>query len=59
MELFRYSRGIYGGQQLLGASWELLPWFFAAGLAFVVIHALYKVFFGARGAMAAGRPYKH
>jgi hypothetical protein len=59
MDLFRYSRGIYGGQQLIGASWELLPWFFAAGVAFVVIHALYKVFLGSRGAMAAGRLNDH
>jgi len=55
MELFRFSRGIYGGQQLIGASWELLPWFFAAGAAFIVAHALYKVFLGKRGLRAAGR----
>ncbi|MGE3247162.1 MAG: hypothetical protein AB7F96_09465 [Beijerinckiaceae bacterium] len=37
--MFRYSKSIYGGQeQLIGASWDLLPWFAAAGAAFVVVH---------------------
>jgi hypothetical protein len=41
MELFRYSRSIYGGQdQLIGASWDLLPWFVGAALAFVILHAI-------------------
>jgi len=55
MELFRFSRSIYGQQVLIGASWDLLPWFFAAGLAFIVIHALFKIFLGSRSAMATGR----
>ncbi len=39
--MFRYSKSIYGGQeQLIGASWDLIPWFAAAGLAFVVIHVI-------------------
>jgi hypothetical protein len=59
MELFRFSRSIYGQQVLVGASWDLLPWFFAAGLAFIVLHALYKVFLGSRGAMAMGRKSAH
>jgi|HubBroStandDraft_4_1064222.scaffolds.fasta_scaffold787826_2 hypothetical protein len=43
MELFRYSTSIYGGSDLLiGASWDLLPWFVAAGAAFIVLHALVK-----------------
>jgi hypothetical protein len=41
MQVFRYSRSIYGGQeQLIGASWDLLPWFVAAGAAFIVLHAV-------------------
>jgi len=41
MELFRYSRSIYGGQdQLIGASWDLLPWFVGAAVAFIVLHAI-------------------
>jgi hypothetical protein len=43
MELFRYSTSIYGGSDvLIGASWDLLPWFVAAGAAFIVLHALLK-----------------
>ena len=41
MQLFRYAKSIYGGQeQLIGASWDLLPWFVAAGAAFIVVHAI-------------------
>jgi hypothetical protein len=40
-DFFRYSKSIYGGQeQLIGASWDLLPWFASAGVAFIVLHAL-------------------
>jgi hypothetical protein len=41
MELFRYSRSIYGGSdQLIGASWDLLPVFVGAAAAFIVLHAV-------------------
>jgi hypothetical protein len=41
MQLFRYSKSVYGGQeQLIGASWDLLPWFVAAGAAFIILHAI-------------------
>ena len=41
MEFFRYSRSIYGGSnQLIGASWDFLPWFVGAAIAFIVVHAL-------------------
>jgi len=40
MELFRYSRSIYSRQtEMIGASWDLLPWFAAAGLVFILVHA--------------------
>lgn len=43
--MFRYSKSIYGGQeQLIGASFDLLPWFAAAGAAFVVIHLIAAAF---------------
>jgi hypothetical protein len=43
MQLFRYSTSIYGGSDvLLGASWSLLPWFVAAGAAFILVHAVVK-----------------
>ena len=39
--LFRYSKSIYGGQeQLIRASWDLLPWFVPLGIAFIVVHAI-------------------
>jgi hypothetical protein len=41
MHLFRYTKSIYGGQeQMVGASWDLLPWFVGAALVFIVLHAL-------------------
>lgn len=41
MTFFRYTKSIYGGQeQLIGASWDLLPWFAAAGAAFIIAHAI-------------------
>ena len=37
MELFRYATSIYGDSKVvIGASWDLLPWFVAAGAAFIV-----------------------
>ena len=49
MQLFRYSKSIYGGDDLLiGASWDLLPWFAAAGAAFIIVHALVKAAAGRR-----------
>lgn len=51
LELFRFSKSIYGGQtQLIGASFDLLPWFAAAGIAFVVLHAIFKLVAPARRA---------
>jgi hypothetical protein len=41
MQLFRYSTSIYGGDELLiGASWDLLKWFVAAGAVVIVLHAV-------------------
>jgi hypothetical protein len=41
ISFFRYSKSIYGGQeQIVGASWDLLPWFVAVGAAFIIIHAI-------------------
>jgi hypothetical protein len=51
MELFRYSKSIYGGSDtLIGASWDLLPWFVGAGAAFIIVHAVLKALFGPRHA---------
>jgi hypothetical protein len=40
--LFRYATSVYGQTVLVGASWELLWWFVAAGAAFIVVHAAVK-----------------
>lgn len=41
MELFRYSSNAWGQEVLQGMSWDLLPVFFAVGLALCVAHSLY------------------
>jgi hypothetical protein len=40
MQVFRYTRSVYGQEQLVGASWDLLPWFVAAALVFIILHAI-------------------
>lgn len=42
MELFRYANSVYGDRVLLGASFNLLQWFVAAGVAAIVVHAIFK-----------------
>jgi hypothetical protein len=50
MQLFRYTSSIYGGSDVvIGASWDLLSWFAAAGAAFIIVHAVVKAFAGRRG----------
>jgi hypothetical protein len=50
MQLFRVTSSVYGGSDVIvGASWDLLPWFVAAGAAFIVLHAVVKAIVGARG----------
>jgi hypothetical protein len=40
--MFRYATSVYGQTVLLGASWDLIWWFIAAGGAFIVLHAAVK-----------------
>jgi hypothetical protein len=42
MELFRFSRDVYGREVLEGMSWDLLWVFVGVAVAFVVVHALYR-----------------
>ena len=50
MELFRYATSIYGDSKVvIGASWELLPWFVAVGAAFINVHSAVKAIAGRRG----------
>ena len=58
MDLFRYSRSIYGGSDvMIGASWDLLPWFVGTAAAIIVIHAAVKAVISRRvGARGEGHP---
>jgi hypothetical protein len=47
MQLFRVTTSIYGGPDVvIGASWDLLPWFVAAGAAAIIVHAVVKAVTG-------------
>ena len=48
MELFRVSRDAYGREVLQGLSWDLIYVFFAAAVALIVVHALYRYFVAKR-----------
>jgi hypothetical protein len=43
MEWVRVTRSVYGQTELSGASWDPLLLFVLAGIAIVVLHALYKM----------------
>jgi hypothetical protein len=50
MQFFRYATSIYGDSNVvIGASWDLLPWFAAAGAAIIIVHAVVKAIAGRRG----------
>ncbi len=42
MEILRVSRNVWGQEILQGMSWDLLPFFFGAGVAFILGHMLYR-----------------
>jgi hypothetical protein len=47
MQLFRHATSIYGTSDVvIGASWDLLPWFVAAGAAFIILHGVVRAVFG-------------
>ncbi|HEY6259223.1 MAG TPA: hypothetical protein VIY51_25880 [Xanthobacteraceae bacterium] len=49
MHLFRFATSIYGDSDVvIGASWDLLPWFVAVGAAFILVHAAVKAVAGGR-----------
>jgi hypothetical protein len=49
MHLFRFATSIYGDSDVvIGASWDLLPWFVGAGAAFIIAHAILKAVAGGR-----------
>jgi hypothetical protein len=42
VELFRYATSVYGDRQVIGASFDLLQYFVAAGAAAILAHAIFK-----------------
>jgi hypothetical protein len=42
VELFRYATSVYGDRQIIGASFDLLQYFVAAGVAVILVHAIFK-----------------
>ena len=48
--LFRYATSVYGQNILIGANWDLFPWFVGAGVAVIVLNLLWLV---------AMRPNRH
>jgi hypothetical protein len=42
VELFRYATSVYGDKEIIGASFDLLQYFVAAGAAIIVAHAIFK-----------------
>ncbi len=45
VELFRFSRDVYGRETLQGMSWDLLWVFVGVGCALIVVHAVYRLLF--------------
>jgi hypothetical protein len=42
VELFRYATSVYGGREIIGASFDLLQYFVAVGVAVILVHAIFK-----------------
>jgi hypothetical protein len=42
VELFRYATSVYGDREVIGASFDLLQYFVAAGVAAILAHAILK-----------------
>ncbi len=46
MELFRYTRDMYGQETLQGISWDLLPVFTGIAVVIIVAHLAYSMVAG-------------
>jgi hypothetical protein len=42
VEFFRYATSVYGDRVIIGASFDLLQFFVAAGVAAILAHAIFK-----------------
>ena len=45
MEVFRFSKNVWGQEMLLGMSWDLLWLPVAAAIAWIVVHQLLRLAF--------------
>lgn len=50
MDLFRFSRDVYGQQTLEGMSWDLFWVFFGISATFIVGHLIFKAVTGKKKA---------
>lgn len=48
MDLLRYGHDPYGERIINGASWDLLPVAFWAGVVIIVVHLIYRAVRGGR-----------
>ncbi len=48
MNLLRYGHDSYGAEVVNGASWDLLPVAFWAGVAVIVVHLIWRAIKGRR-----------
>lgn len=53
MQVLRYGHDSYGEQVVNGASWDLLPVAFWAGVAVIIVHLVWRAIRG-RGARKQG-----
>jgi hypothetical protein len=49
MEFFRITRNAWGQETLEGMSWDFLPVAFGVGVAFIVLHLVWRVLRKRRG----------
>jgi len=54
--LFRTATSVYGQTVLVGASWDLFPWFVGAAIVFIVLDILRMLAVGRRTSVAATAP---
>ena len=53
--LFRTATSVYGQSELVGASWDLFPWFVGAAIVFVGLDVLRMVLVGRRASTLEGK----
>jgi hypothetical protein len=54
MQFLRVTHNAWGQSTVAGISWDLLPWFVGAAIAFIVLHALWMAVRGFRQGTSTG-----